>query len=234
MAAGMGKRMGGDLPKVLVELAGKALLEYVIDTAKTLNPEKIVVVTGFKREMVIERFADSGVVFAVQDPQLGTGHAVMQAEPALENFDGNVVVLSGDVPLLRPETLQKMLKEHTDRDCAITCLSAIMENPGAYGRIVRDGDRVIANVEAKDADETTLLIKEINAGIYIFDSKFLFKSLSKLSCDNAQNEYYLTDLIGMAAEKNLQVGAVVADDLSEISGANNPDDLADLEKMLKK
>jgi UDP-N-acetylglucosamine diphosphorylase/glucosamine-1-phosphate N-acetyltransferase len=234
MAGGMGKRMGGDLPKVLVELAGRPLLEYVIDTAKALNPKKIIVVTGYKRELVIERFAGSGLVFAVQDPQLGTGHAVMQAGPALEGFDGNVVVLSGDVPLLRPETLQKMLKEHTDKNSAITCLSAVMENPGAYGRIVRDGDRVIANVEAKDADEATLLIKEINAGVYVFDAEFLLESLSKLSCENAQNEYYLTDLISMATTENLHVGAVVSEDISEISGVNSRDDLADLERMMKK
>lgn len=233
MAAGKGTRMKSDLPKVLHLLAGKPLLSYVISTAKKSRPDKIVVVVGHGRAEVEKKFANEPVSFAVQEPQLGTGHAVMCAEETLESFKGDIIILSGDVPLLTTKTIERMISRHRKKDAAVTILTAISKSPEAYGRIVRDGSKVVATVEAKDATKNQLAITEINSGVYLFDSSFLFTALKSLETDNAQQEYYLTDLIAMAAADGLHVEGVVAEDHDEISGVNTLEDLAALEKKIK-
>lgn len=229
MAAGKGTRMKSDLPKVLHEFRGEPLLSHVIRTARSIGPEKIVVVVGHGREAVAAKFAGEGVEFAVQEPQLGTGHAVAQAEPALANFSGAVLVLSGDVPLLKKNTIGELLETFNQTGSAITALTCELDEPGAYGRIVRSGGRVAATVEARDATPEQLGIREINTGIYAFDAQFLFPALKRLGRDNAQGEYYLTDLVGMAVEEGKTVTAVAARDPLEIQGVNTVDQLRSLE-----
>ncbi len=233
MAAGKGTRMKSDLPKVLHTLAGKTLLEHVLKTARALDPEKIVVIVGHGRETVMERYKNTDIQFAVQEPQLGTGHAIAQAGPAFKGFKkGLIAALSGDVPLLRPETLKSMIAAQVETGSAITVLTCHMENPGSYGRIMRSGGKIVANIEAKDATEKQLAIREINSGIYVFDGDFLFPALKRINNRNAQGEYYLTDLISIAVKDGLAVSGVLASDPAEIQGVNTAGQLADLEKDL--
>ncbi len=226
--------MKSDLPKALCSLNGKPLLGHVAQTARSLDPEKIIVIVGHKRKLVTEQFADTGLVFVVQEPQLGTGHAVAQAEDALADHDGAVMVLSADVPLIREATLQNMLNAHTTAGAAVTILTCKLDDPGAYGRIIRRNGRVVANVEAKDASDEQLAINEINSGIYIFDSRFLFSALKQVNNNNAQGEYYLTDLIAMAVEDGHAAEGIVVDDPYEIMGVNTVEQLEEMEKNAPK
>lgn len=225
MAAGMGKRMKWAGPKALAPLCGRPLLAYVLDTARKLSPERIVVVVGHKREMVMDAFAEPDVVFAIQEPQMGTAHAVSCALSALADFAGDVAVLSADVPLIKTSTLRSMIRKKKETGSAIAVLTLVLNQPGSYGRIVRDGERIIANVEARDATPEQLKIREINSGVYVFDSAFLFRALGKVKNDNSQGEYYLTDLIAMAVNEGHAVAGVTADDELEALGANTVEDL---------
>jgi len=233
MAAGKGTRMKSDLPKALHELAGRPLLAHVIDTARELNPERIVVIVGHGRERVMEQFADAGVDFVTQEPQLGTGHAIARTEAALRDFGGCVVTLSGDVPLLRADTIRAMIAEHRAAGAAVTVLTCELDEPGAYGRIIRENGRVTANVEARDASPEQLAVREINAGVYVFDARFLYPALKRLTNDNVQGEYYLTDLIGLAVAGGRAVAGVVARDPSEIEGVNTVAQLEAMEARLR-
>lgn len=235
MAAGKGTRMKSDLPKVLHKLAERPLLSYVIETARKIGPERIVVVTGHRREMIIEAFGkEKDITFALQSPQLGTGHAVICAEEAMKGFDGDVITLSGDVPLLTHKTLENLLSHHKKEGAVVTLLTAFVDDPGAYGRIVRENGRITATVEAKDATQEELAICEINSGVYVFDASFLFPALHAIDTDNAQGEYYLTDLVAMAAEKELRVEGVETSDPAETTGVNTIEELMALEKSIDK
>ncbi len=225
MAAGLGKRMKSDLPKVLVPLAGKPLLEYVLDTAKTLTPAEIVVIVGHGREKVIERFGAEKITFVTQAPLLGTGHAVAQTESELAGFDGSVLVLSGDAPLITEETLKSLIAHHTSGEATITMLTCDLEDPGSYGRIVRKDGDVIAIVEMKDATDEQKTIREINSGIYLFEKSFLFRALAMIDNDNAQNEYYLTDLVALAVQEGRKVSGIGTENPFEVMGANTMEDL---------
>lgn len=229
MAAGMGKRMKWDGPKALAPLNGKPMLAHVLETARQLKPERIVIVVGHKREMIMESFAAPDVVFAVQEPQLGTGHAVLCAKEALAGFNGDVIVLSADVPRIRLSTLNQMISAKQETGSAMTILTVILENPASYGRIIRDGERIIANVEARDAAPEQLAIREINSGVYVFDSTFLFRALPNVGAKNAQGEYYLTDLLAMAVNDGLTVSGVVTENEMEALGANTIEDLERLQ-----
>ena len=231
MAAGKGTRMKSDLPKVLLPVNGRPMLDYVLETARSLNPARIVVVVGHMREKVIESFAAPDVTFAMQEPQLGTAHAVAQSKEALSGFFGEVVTLSGDVPLLSEETLRSLIAARRKDNAAVAMLTCVLDNPGSYGRIIRENGEIVANVEAKDASPEQLKIREINSGVYVFESGFLFRSLGLVGSDNAQGEYYLTDLINMASKEGLPVAGVVADDITEALGANTVDDLKHLSDL---
>ncbi|VAX18947.1 N-acetylglucosamine-1-phosphate uridyltransferase / Glucosamine-1-phosphate N-acetyltransferase [hydrothermal vent metagenome] len=230
LAGGKGTRMKSNLPKVLHTLAGKPLLEHVLKIARALDPEKIVVIVGHRREMIIERFKDEDIEFAVQEPQFGTGHAMAQAEDHFKGFAGMIITLSGDAPLLKPDTLKQMIKTHKESGAVITMLTCKLSDPASYGRVIRVEGEIRANIEAKDATEDQLSINEINSGIYVFDADFLFRALKAVDNHNAQGEYYLTDLISIAVKKGLKVSGVIAKDVCETMGVNTAEELESLEK----
>ncbi len=233
LAAGKGTRMKSDLPKVLHPLNDRPMIHYVVDVAEAINSAKTVLIIGHKRELVKEMTADRNVEYAVQDPQLGTGHAVMQTQPNFESYEGNVLVLSGDVPLLRAESIQKLIDYHVENDRLATLLTAEMEDPTGYGRVVRDGEGNVAKiVEEKDADEDIRKIKEINVGIYIFQAAELYKTLPMVKNDNRQSEYYLPDVLKIYVEQGEKLAAVMTPDVEETHGINTIDQLKNAEEIL--
>jgi bifunctional UDP-N-acetylglucosamine pyrophosphorylase/glucosamine-1-phosphate N-acetyltransferase len=235
LAAGKGKRMKSDLPKVLHKLGGKPMVEYVIDTARELGVQRIILVVGHKGNQTEESLQHHQVEFVVQEEQLGTGHAVLQTKELLSNFDGDVLILCGDVPLLRADTLKKLIEEHRKKKIVATVLTAILDDPCHYGRIIRDEQGMVKEiVEAKDADADQKNVKEINTGIFCFDREALFSVLDKITNDNKQEEYYLTDVVKLLREKNLKVWALVTPDPMETLGINSPEELKKMEKILLK
>jgi UDP-N-acetylglucosamine diphosphorylase/glucosamine-1-phosphate N-acetyltransferase len=232
LAAGKGKRMKSHLPKVLHTLAGKPLLAYVVDLARGLNPERIIIIVGHMAEKVSRLFPHDTVYFVKQEEQLGTGHAVQQTEEILKDFHGNILILSGDVPLLKIETVHKLIKIHRDSGAAITLLTVKTPNPDGYGRIMRDEKgRVVNIVEDKDATPEIKKIAEINSGIYCFKKDLLFNLLKGIKRDNVQQEYYLTDVIYLAFNSSLKIEAVVAEDPYEIMGINTQEELKEAEEI---
>jgi bifunctional UDP-N-acetylglucosamine pyrophosphorylase/glucosamine-1-phosphate N-acetyltransferase len=227
LAAGVGKRMRSSLPKVLHPLAGRPLLAHVLDTARALNARRIVVVHGHGAEAVRAAFPDRGIAWALQAEQLGTGHAVQQAMPQLEG-DGDVLVLYGDVPLVREATLRRLLEAARE---GVAVLTAEPGDAGAYGRIVRDhAGRVARIVEHKDASAEERAIREINAGFFALGAQRLAGWLKKITNRNAQKEYYLTDIVALAVAEGVPVIAVKAEDAWEVAGVNSKGELAGLER----
>lgn len=228
LAAGMGKRMRSDLPKVLHPLAGKPLLSHVINTAKALNPSRVCVVYGHGGDLVPSRLATENLHFVLQSPQLGTGHAVMQAADALDD-DMPTLVLYGDVPLTTVQTLQTLVDKAGKEKLAV--LTVDLEDPTGYGRIVREDKRIIRIVEQKDADDTERAIREVNTGILVAPTRALKAWLSKLSNNNAQQEYYLTDIIAMAVKDGITVESAQPAQVWETLGVNSKVQLAELERI---
>ncbi len=238
MAAGKGKRMLNDeLPKVMHLVDGKPLVDHVIDLATELGSSQVIVIVGFRREMVINHLSEeygSSVTFAVQADQLGTGHAVMQTEELLKDFDGDILVLSGDVPLLTAKTMKNLVKSHHDTGAAMTVLTAELEDPTGYGRIIRFPDGAVDRiVEHKDATEAERKVREINSGIYVFRRKELFDALHHITPENSQHEYYLTDVFGYFVRHGMRVSAVLAEHPDEIRGINTVEQLKEAEMALK-
>jgi len=232
LAAGKGTRMKSDKPKVIFELAGKPMINRVVDTANKINSDLIAIVVGYKKEQVIDVVPNNdNIKFVEQVEQNGTGHAVMVTENTFIDFEGDVFILCGDVPLLRYETLQKIQSHHHLKNASCTVLTAVMDDALKYGRIVRNtSGNVLRIVEYKDATEKEKEIKEINTGIYCFDAKDLFASLKKINNKNNQNEYYLTDTLEILNDQNKLVTSVILDDMVEASGVNSKEQLADLEQ----
>jgi len=231
LAAGKGTRMNSDIAKVLHELDGRPLIHYVIEQTRDSLPEKTVIIIGHQREEVAAVLLDYPVETALQDPQLGTGHAVQQAESHFNGFAGDILVLSGDVPLLRRETVAELIRVHRNTESAITVLTAHLEDPSGYGRVVRSESNAVERiVEHRDATPEQLSLTEINTGIYLFRSDLLFERLHTLQPDNAQGEYYLTDVVKMAAEEGMPVQAVIAGDPLEIQGVNTVAQLQEMER----
>ena len=231
LAAGQGKRMKSDLPKVLQPLAGVPLLGHVINTAKQLKAEGIHVVYGHGGDRVKAAFANESLHWALQAEQLGTGHAAAQALPAIPD-DHDVLILAGDVPLIRAATLTQLIERSTDR--SIGLLTCVPADATGYGRIIRDtAGNVVRIVEHKDATPKERAINEINTGVMVARAKLLREWLSSLKNDNAQGEYYLTDIIVMAVRAGLQIGAVVAPTEAEVLGVNDKVQLAKLEGALR-
>jgi bifunctional N-acetylglucosamine-1-phosphate-uridyltransferase/glucosamine-1-phosphate-acetyltransferase GlmU-like protein len=258
LAAGLGKRMKNpEKPKVMFELNGKPIIQYVVELALKINAERIIPIVGHKREQVIEFLTNllphlpspseggseelpagsedvSNAVFdfAVQEPQLGTGHAVMQTEEFLREYDGEVLILSGDVPMLSFETVERLIEEHFSNNRLATLLTAIFKDPTGYGRIIRGSngsfDRI---VEHRDATDEEKKINEMNPAIYIINRKVLFDSLKKITPDNNQKEYYLTDIFNFISKE--KIGTVVTEDEIEVTGINSVDQLLEMEKVLK-
>jgi UDP-N-acetylglucosamine diphosphorylase/glucosamine-1-phosphate N-acetyltransferase len=234
LAAGKGTRMRSDLPKVFHEILGEPMLSYVIKTVQTLKPAKILVVVGHQRQLIMDYYNDwPGIEFVVQTEQLGTGHAVLQAAPALKNFDGNVLVLAGDVPLIKAETLTKLIAWHEQYGAAATDLSAELPDAGNYGRIIRGMDgSLIRIVEKKDATPEELRIKEFNTGTFCFDAQALFSALKEVKAENSQKEYYLTDTIEIIRKKKQSVRVYQVADANETLGINTKEELVAVEKIL--
>ena len=235
LAAGKGTRMKSAVPKVLHRAAGLALIEHVLRTADAVRPIRTVLVVGHQAGDVRAALAGRpGLRFAIQEPQLGTGHALLQAESELSGATGTVVLLSGDVPLLRPETLAELVQTHRARGAAATVVTARVERPDGYGRIVREDGRIASIVEHKDATPAERGIDEINSGIYAFDLAPLFGALKQIGSANAQREYYLPDLVKIYRARGLPVETVTVNDAREILGVNSRRELADMASIMNR
>ncbi len=233
MAAGKGTRMKSKKSKLVQKIYGKEIVKRAVENAQKAGIHDIVAVVGYQKEEVMEVLGDS-VKYAYQDEMLGTGHAVMQAKEFLAGKKGKVLVLNGDVPLLRPDTLNKLIEKSIENREYATLLTAIYENPTGYGRIIRDeGGNIKGIVEEKDTKPSQRKIKEINAGIYCFDVEELFAALDKIKPNNAQGEYYITDVISIMNKKGLKTGAVIVEDNTEILGINDRIQLEMLTKVLQ-
>ena len=231
LAAGQGKRMHSNLPKVLHPLAGKALVSHVIDTARSLSPRSLCIVYGHGGDAVRSALAAPDLSWALQEPQLGTGHAVRQALPCLDG-QGTTLVLYGDVPLIRAETLRRLVHAAAD---GLAVLTVELADPQGYGRIVRNAaGQVVRIVEQKDATADEKKIREINTGIMAMPTDRLGEWLGRLSSDNAQNEYYLTDVVGMAVEAGLPVRTASPEHEWEVLGVNSKVQLAELERIAQR
>ena len=234
LAAGKGTRMKSKLPKVLHRVGGKPMLRHVADAALAAGAARRVVVVGFGGERVQLEMGDS-LDYAIQSEQLGTGHAVMQAQPILRDYSGTVLVLCGDTPLLTAATLQQLCDAHLKAGAAATVLTACPADPSGYGRILRNAaGGVTGIVEQKDASQEQLGIGEINTGIYCFEAGPLFAALAKLTCSNAQQEYYLTDVLAILSQAGQSVGAVQTENFQETLGINSRVQLAEAETVLRR
>jgi bifunctional UDP-N-acetylglucosamine pyrophosphorylase/glucosamine-1-phosphate N-acetyltransferase len=234
LAAGKGTRMKSRDPKVLHRAAGLSLIEHVVRAAEALEPATTVVVVGHLADRIQDALGERpGLRFALQEPQLGTGHALLQAEPHLAGQSGTVVLLSGEAPLLGPATLRALVEAHTARGAAATVLTARVDRPQGYGRIVRQEGRIAAIVEDKDATPAERGIDEINSGIYAFALEPLFAALKSIGAANAQGEYYLPDLVRIYRQRGLVVETVALSDSREILGVNSRKELADVTAILK-
>ncbi|HWA38883.1 MAG TPA: bifunctional UDP-N-acetylglucosamine diphosphorylase/glucosamine-1-phosphate N-acetyltransferase GlmU [Burkholderiales bacterium] len=231
LAAGMGKRMRSDLPKVLHPLAGRPLLSHVLEAARALSPRRILVVHGHGAEKVRAAFADAqDIEWILQAEQLGTGHAVQQAAPRLDPA-GDALILYGDVPLVRPETLRRLVEASRG---ALAVLTTELDDASGYGRVVRDGAGNVARiVEHKDASASERELREVNAGFYAVRAARLVEWLARLKNDNAQREYYLTDIVTLASAEALPVTGVKVDDPLEVAGVNSKRELAMLERVVQ-
>ena len=233
LAAGQGTRIKSNLPKVLHKVCGKEMVNHVIDTMRKAKIDDINVIIGRGADLVKEKTASRNVSYSLQEEQLGTGHAVKCAINFLKGKKGIVGVFAGDAPLIKSETIEKLFDTHIENNNSATLLSSIVEDPTGYGRIVRDGNEVLKIVEHKDCTEEELKINEMNAAIYCFDIENLLSSLEKLSNDNKQGEYYLTDVIGILKDENKKVGALSID-YEETIGVNSRVQLAEAEEVLRK
>lgn len=231
LAAGKGTRMYSDLPKVLHKVAGKPMVKHVIDTAKQLSADQIHLIYGHGADLLKERLANEPVNWVFQAEQLGTGHAMQQAAPFFKD-DENIVMLYGDAPLITKETLEKLIAAKPENGIAL--LTVKLDNPTGYGRIIRENGSVVAIVEQKDANPEQLKITEVNTGVMVSDGASFKKWLARLDNNNAQGEYYMTDVIGLANQDGFQVAAVTADDIMEVEGANNRLQLNALERYYQR
>lgn len=231
LAAGKGVRMKSDLPKVAHLLAGKPLVEWVVTNAEHFKPEMIIVVVGYKKDVVMDCLSGfDNITFVEQKEQLGTGHAVYVTRENFKDFEGIVIILPGDVPLLKEKTLENLLKIHEEKHAAATVLTVDLDDPTGYGRIVRNNAGYVEKiVEHKDASEEIRKINEINTGIFCFDSRELFTVLPKIGQDNSQNEMYLTDALELLRNEGKPVAAVKVKDPIEVAGINSKEQLQELE-----
>ncbi|MDR2860465.1 MAG: bifunctional UDP-N-acetylglucosamine diphosphorylase/glucosamine-1-phosphate N-acetyltransferase GlmU [Elusimicrobiota bacterium] len=232
LAAGAGTRMKSSLPKVLQELSGKSLIRWVIDSVSKLKPDNIIIILGHKSELVENSLKDLNVKIVYQKEQLGSAHALMQAKEAFKGYDGDILVLSGDVPLIKSSTLKALLRQNTTNANSVTVLAAKVANPFGYGRIVKTGNELEKIVEEKDADVSQKQIKEINSGIYCFD-KNVWTALSKVKPNNAKKEYYVTDTIDILKGLGKRAGLLTINDELEIKGINNRKELSEAENIVK-
>lgn len=234
LAAGMGTRMKSKMPKVLHKVCGKPLSKWVIDASKAAGADNVCAVVGHKAETVKEVLGDV-CEFALQAEQKGTGHAVMQAIDVIKNSKGEVVILNGDTPLITAETINKAIEYHKNNGNQATVITAILDDATGYGRIVRDNDgSVLKIVEQKDASEEEKKINEVNSGMYVFDAQSLVYALDKITPNNAQGEYYLTDTLEILLSASKKIGGYAISDNDEIRGINDRVQLNEAEKIMQK
>lgn len=236
LAAGKGTRMKSPLAKVLQPLSGHPLLYYVLETVKELNADRVSVVVGFQAEEVKAAFPDPAIEFVEQKEQLGTGHAAQQTESCLADFAGDVLVLCGDMPLIKPATLKNLIKKHRDSQASCTLLTLKPKNGEIkdFGRILRNGDQsIIRIVENKDATPAEKKVDEYNSGVYCFDKGLFYKALIAVDNSNSQNEYYLTDTIQFFVKNKHSIQSVQTEDSDEIFGINSPEDMKKAELLLR-
>ena len=234
LAAGQGTRMKSGLPKVLHRIAGRPLIEYVLRTADSVQPATVTAVVGHGAETVRQHLSHRQQVhFVVQEPQLGTAHALQQAEPVLAGRAGTVILLSGDVPLLTSGTLSRLIETHRGAGAAATVVTATVDRPYGYGRIVRSDGRIARIVEERDASPAERQIKEINSGIYAFDLAPLFDALRGIASQNAQGEFYLTDLIAIYRRRKVPVETLMIENPAEIRGINSRTELAEVSQVVR-
>ena len=231
LAAGRGSRMNSELPKVLHEINNKPILHFVLETSESLNPEEIILIVGFKKDMVIKSVNKFNVSFAYQEQQKGTAHAIMQCKENLINTSGKTLVLSGDVPFISKSTLKNLIKIHNKNHSIGSIISANIKDPSGYGRIIRNNDKFIKIVEHKDANNDELLVNEINSGIYLFDTKTLIEKINLIKDSNKQNEYYLTDIFEFIDKDKISIYNTQQTD--EINGINTIKQLNELSKNKK-
>ena len=235
LAAGKGTRLqteGSDLPKVMRLADGRPLIDYVIEALDFLGKENMIIVAGYKKEDVMSAY--SGYTFAIQREQLGTGHAAAAAQELLADFDGAVLVCCGDMPLIKREPYKDLCDTSARERCGCAILSGKISEPGSYGRIVRDEKGGFLRIkEAKDCSPEELKIDEVNSGLYIFDSKKLFSTLKKLKNDNAQGEYYLTDVPEIMLSEGEKVSICMRDLGDELIGVNTPEQLSQVERIIR-
>ena len=233
LAAGKGTRMKSNFPKVLHKIGGKPMLEHVLDAAATSGASQKIVVVGFGSEKVAEFLGDRAKI-VLQKEQLGTGHAVLQAKALLQDFAGTVLILCGDTPLLQGSELKNFFTAHKTSGAAASVLTAFTDNPTGYGRILRGIDNdVLGIVEEKDATAEQKAVCEINTGIYCVESPLLFQVLDTLTCDNAQGEYYLTDILLKLREQGEKIGGIITKDFDMIMGINSRRQLAEAEGIMR-
>ncbi len=233
LAAGKGKRMKSNIPKVLHKIRGRPLVDYLVSTLRNLKIPRIILVVGYKKKMIFDFFKQKQLEFVDQKELLGTGHAVLQTKDILEDFGGEILVLCGDVPFLNGKTIKILIQTHRETKAKATILTALLDQPRGYGRIVRRKNGFVKKiVEEKDASEKEKKLKEINTGSFCFNSKSLFPALEKIKNDNQQGEYYLTDAIEILRTQNHKISAVVTKDPKEIMGVNSIKQLKLLEKFL--
>jgi UDP-N-acetylglucosamine diphosphorylase/glucosamine-1-phosphate N-acetyltransferase len=234
LAAGKGTRMGGDLPKVLYKVNGKPMIKHVIEASRNVAGDDIVVVVGYKAEAVMKELeTEKGLVFALQNEQLGTGHAVKCAIPYIDEKITDVLILFGDVPLIKEKTILSLLDKHKSDGNDITILSAVLDNPHGYGRIVTcSNGNFLRIVEEKDADMNTRTIKEINTGICCVSLEFLSCAIDRIGRNNAQNEFYFTDIIEIGNSEKRKISRYTVDNPLEVTGINTIDQLHALESNI--
>lgn len=234
LAAGKGTRMNSDVPKVLHKIQNRTLISFVLKSALSLNPQKIVVVAGYKSEDLKKELGSSNVEFVIQQKQLGTGHAVMSAKRSFDGFNGDILILSGDVPSVDSSTLYNFSTYHKKSGSNLSFISAKKPDPSGYGRVLRDSDQnVLSIVEEKDTDINQKEVDEINSGIYLVESDFLWNSLEHLNTDNKQNEYYLPGIIDYGVKNDYSVSAYLVGDYRKILGVNTRSELFELERSMK-
>ncbi len=235
LAAGRGVRMNSELPKVLHPILNKPMLRYVLDVACGTEPEKTVLVLGHDSELIKNAVSDYPVETVIQQPQLGTGHAVLCCEEVLRGFSGDILILSADVPATSPLTLRKFTDSHAKLGADVSFISTVVDDPGGYGRVLRDaGGRVTRVVEDRDATAEEKKENEVNAGVYCVKSSFLWESLGGLGSENSQGEYYLPEIINTCVARGFKLQAFILEDPKEVSGVNSREQLAEAERNMRR
>ncbi len=234
LAAGEGTRMKSRMAKVLHQVCGKSMIRHVVGAVKEAGFEKIIVVIGHQAEAVRADLDGEGVLFALQEERLGTGHAVMQAGSLLDRYEGTVMILAGDTPLLRSETLRKFYEFHRREKVSATVMSAVMENADGYGRVIRDGGGdLLGIIEHGDATEEQRGIKEINSGLFCFESADLFSALNRVDRRNVQGEYYLTDVMAILRKEGKRIAVYRCATNTEVLGINDCDQLEAARRLMR-